>query len=128
MVIVRARLDDAADERAGNVAELGGVVVRLDADLRERVRTRLIRQQVIDRLVHIDAVEHVVVLLFALPVHVRPSRAEILRFGEAVRVRRRHAGHQQGELREVATVERQASDGRFRNHFSDDRVLSLQDR
>ncbi len=55
------------------------VVVGFDADLFERVRARLIRHQVVDRVVHVDAVEREVVRLLALAVDIRPAAAGVLR-------------------------------------------------
>ena len=54
---VGSRLDDHVDDRPGDVAELGRVVVGLDADLLHRVRARLVGDQVVDGVVHVDAVD-----------------------------------------------------------------------
>src|SRR5262249_14470205 len=66
--LIRPRLDDARDDRAADIAGIGGVVVRFDADLRERVRTRLVRDAVVDGLVDVEAVDREVVRLLAVPV------------------------------------------------------------
>src|SRR5204862_4422602 len=102
---VRAGFDDVADHRAGDVPRIGRVVVRLDADLGERVRTGLIRHQVVDRLVHVDAVDRVVVRLFAVPVHVRPPAAEVADGGERPGIDGHRAGQEQRQLTGVAAVQ-----------------------
>ena len=125
--LVGAGLDRAADDGARHVAELRVVVVGLDADLGQGVRAGLVGQQVVDRLVHVDAVEHEVVLLLALAVHEGAAGPEVLGLGEAVGLRRDHAGQEQGELGEVAPVEGHALDGGARDHVAHDRVLGLED-
>ena len=49
----------------------------LDADLGERIRAWLIRDEVIDRLIHVDAIDRVVVRLLAVAIHVRTAAAEV---------------------------------------------------
>ena len=88
---VRPRLDDVADDGAGHVAGVGGVVVGLDADLRQRVGAGLVGDEIVDRLVHVDAVDRVVVGLLAVAVHERPAAAEVADRGKAARVRRHGA-------------------------------------
>ena len=105
---VRPRLDDVADHGAGHVPRVRAVIVGLDADLREGVRAWLVGDQVVDRLVHVDAVNRVVVRLFAIAVHVRTAAAEIAGPRERAGVRRDDARQQQRELTAVAAVQRQA--------------------
>jgi hypothetical protein len=128
MVLVRPGLDGAANHRARDVAELGRVVVGFDADLCQRVGAGLIRQQIIDRLVHVDAIQRVVVLLLALAIDEWAPCTEVLRLRKAVGLGRDHARQEQGELREIAAVERHALDRGPRYDLADDRILSLEDR
>ena len=107
-----------ADDRARHVAGVGRVVVGLDADLGQRVGTRLVRDEVVDRLVHVHAVDRVVVGLLAVAVDVRPAAAEVADRGERARVRRDHAGQQQRELPGVAAVERQRAQRRARDDLA----------
>ena len=87
--LVRAGLDDVADHGAGDVADVGRVVVRLHADLGEGVGARLVGDPVVDRLVHVDAVDQEVVRLLAVAVDVGPVRRRPLPgVGEGLRVRR----------------------------------------
>ena len=125
---VRAGLGDVADHGACDVPRVRGVVVRLDADLGERVGTGLIGHEVVDRLVHVDAVDDVVVRLLAVPVHVRPPAAEVANGGERSRVHAHHARQQQRQLPRVAPVQRQPDDRRARDHFTDRHRLGLQKR
>ena len=74
--LVGAGLDDAAEHGAAHVAGVGRVVVGLDADLGERVGAGLVGDAVVDGLVHVEAVEHVVVRLLAVAVHERTAVAE----------------------------------------------------
>ena len=125
---VGSRLEDAADHRAGHVADVGGVVVGLDADLRERVGVRLVRDPVVHRLGHVHAVEQVAVGLLAVAVDVRaPAAAAVARRVEAAGVRRQRTRHQQRQLARVAAVERQRRHGLGRDDLSDRRGLRLQD-
>ena len=72
--LVRPRLDHHVDDGAGDVTELGRVVVRLDADLLHRIRARLVGDAVVDRLVRVHAVDREVVALHALAVDRRAAR------------------------------------------------------
>ena len=125
---VRSGFGDVADHRARDVARVRGVVVRLDADLGECVGTGLIRHEVVDRLVHVDAVDHVVVRLLAVSVHVRPPAAEVANVGEGSGVHADDSGQQQRQLAGVSAVQRQRDDRRARDHFADRHRLGLQKR
>ena len=126
---IRAGFDDVADDRARHVPDVGGVVVRLDADLGQRVGAGLVRDEVVDRLVHVDAVDHVVVGLLPVPVHVRPAAAaDVAGAGECARIRRHDAGQEQRELAGVPAVQRQRVERRARNDLADRRRLGLQNR
>jgi hypothetical protein len=125
---IRPGLDHVADDGAGDVPGVGGVVVGLDADLGERVRAGLIGHEVVDRFVHVDAVDDVVVRLLAIAVHVRPPAPEIANRGERSRVDGDDARQQQRQLPGVAAVQRQADDGRARDHLADRRRFGLQQR
>jgi hypothetical protein len=91
VVFVRARLYRAADYGTRHVAELRRIVVGFNPDLGKGIGAGLIGQQVVDRLVHVDAVERVVVLLLPLAVHERTSRAEVLGVCKAVGLGGDHA-------------------------------------
>ena len=103
--LVGARLDRAADQGTRHVSELSGVVVRVDPHFRERIRAGLVEQPVVDRVVHVDAVEHVVVRLLALAVHEGPARPEVLWLGEAVRLGGHGPWQQKGKLGEVTPIQ-----------------------
>jgi hypothetical protein len=87
MELVRAGLDHHVDDGAGNVAELGRIVVRFDADLLHGVRARLVGDGVVDRLVGVDAVDGEVVRLLQLAVDIRTTAA-----AQAVEVRHQRLG------------------------------------
>ena len=125
---VGSRLDDHVDDRPGDVAELGRVVVGLDADLLHRVRARLVGDQVVDGVVHVDAVEHEVVGLFALAVDVGPAAAGVLQAVERARIGRGDAGGEERGGRQVAALHRQLLDLIALQRLPDDRVLGLQHR
>ena len=108
--VVGSRLDDHVDDRPGDVAELGRVVVGLDADLLHRVRARLVGDQVVDGVVHVDAVEHEVVGLFALAVDVGPAAAGVLQAVERARIGRGDPGGVERGGRQVAALHRQLLD------------------
>ena len=123
---VRAGLDDVADDGAGDVSCVGSVVVGLDADLGQRVGTGLIRDQVVDRLVHVHAVNRVVVGLLPVPVDERPSAAEVADRRERARVGRNHARQEQRELTGIATVEGKRRERRAGNHLTNRGRFGLQ--
>src|SRR5947207_1656385 len=102
------------------------MVVGLDADFRQCVGALLVRKQIVNRLVHVDAVERVVVLLLALTVDEWTSCSEVLGLRKTVGLCRDDARQKQRELREIATVERQSIDRRSRDDFADDRILGLE--
>ena len=126
MNLVRARLDHHVDDGAGDVAELGRIVVRFDADLFHRIRTRLVGDGVVDRLVGVDAVDGEVVGLLQLAVDVGASAS-----GQAV-----ERGHQRlGDPGRIHRDERDVA-GNRRQLFNllairldpDNRIFRLQHR
>jgi hypothetical protein len=126
---IRSGLDDVADDRPRHVPGVGGIVVGLDADLGERVRTWLIRDEIVDRLVHVDAVNRVIVGLFAIAVDIRTSTAAgIADARERTRIRRDRAGQQQGQLTGIAAVERKCAQRGAGNDLPDCRRLRLEHR
>jgi hypothetical protein len=124
--LVRARLQDDVHQAAGHVSELGRVVVRLDADLLHRVRARLIRDQVVDRVVHVDAVEAEVVRLLALAVHERPAAADVLQTVEGARIGGHRAGGVERGGRQVPPLDRERLHLPLLQRVADHRVLGLQ--
>ena len=121
---VRARLRDGADHAAGGAAELGGVVVRLDAELLHRVdaeqHARHARRRLVGHVGDVGALEQVAGHLGtrAADRHLRAAEAsgEIARRGAAdgdARLQRR-------ELHEVPAVERQLGDLRGRHDAAGD--------
>src|SRR6185436_606618 len=125
---VGSRFQDARDDGAADVAGIGRVVVRLDADLGQRVRARLVGDAVVDRLVDVEAVDGEVVRLLPIAVHEWPVRIDRADVREAARIVGHGAGQEQRQLRRVAAVERQGLYRGARDDLADGRGLGLQDR
>src|SRR5262249_37611536 len=126
---VGPRLDDVADDPPGHVADVGRVVVGLDAYLGQRVRARLVTDAVVHRVVDLDPVDHEVVRLLPVAVDVGTGAgAPVGGIGLGARVGRDRAGQQEGELARVAAVERQRLDGLAGEDLAHGRRLRLQDR
>ena len=132
MEAVGAALHDHDDVAAVDVAELGVGVRGDDANLIEGVGTGVVADGVVEVLVDLLAVEEVVVGLLPVAVDV----GAVVRVGGALGrvlaavgavVGGDGAGGEDGELREVTAVEREAVDGVLGEGLAGGGVLGLED-
>jgi hypothetical protein len=102
------RAQDDAYLSSGVAAEGGVIRTRKDFELTDGVDARSARVTVEFRVADVDAVELVVVRVLTRAIHVERDVATDA--GGRTLSRRGHTGQQQGQLQEIAAVEREPAD------------------